>query len=83
MTPLTCKEVILDYLSDYLDAQLSAELTKGLERHLAGCPSCLAYLNTYGRTLEMVGKTMRAPMPEEMRAILREFVLRRLSGGPR
>ena len=81
MTQLTCKRVILDYLSDYVDDLLSSELAKELERHLASCPSCVAYLNTYRRTRELAGKTMRVSMPEEMRVILRDFVRARLGGG--
>jgi anti-sigma factor RsiW len=80
---VACKEVILDHLSDYLDELLSSGLVKEIEQHLAGCPSCLAYLNTYRRTRDLIGETMRVPMPEEMRVILRDFVVARLTGGPR
>ncbi len=82
MTQVTCKDLILSYLSEYLDGLLSPELTKELEWHLAGCPPCRAYLTTYRRTRELVGETMRPPMPDEMRAILRDFVATRLKGGP-
>jgi anti-sigma factor RsiW len=81
LAQLTCKDVILEYLSDYLDELLSSELTEELERHLADCPSCVVYLSTYRRTRELVGDTMRVPMPEEMRVILREFVRARLGRG--
>ncbi len=82
MTQVTCKEVILDYLSNYFDGLLSSGASTELERHLASCPSCVAYLNTYRRTRELVGETMRVSMPEEMRVILRDFVVAHLSGGP-
>jgi anti-sigma factor RsiW len=78
---VTCKEVVLNYLSDYLDELLSPGLVKELEQHLAGCPCCVAYLNTYKRTRELVGETMRVQMPEEMRVILRDFVVARLTRG--
>ena len=81
MARVNCKEVILTYLSDYLDELLSLGLVNELERHLAGCPSCVAYLNTYKRTREMVGETMQVQMPEEMRVILHDFVIARLTGG--
>ena len=81
MAQVTCKELILDYLSDYLDGLLTSGMATELERHLARCPSCVAYLNTYRRTRELVGETMRVSMPEEMRAILRNFVVTRLTGG--
>jgi len=81
LAQVTCKELILDYLSDYLDGLLTSGMATELERHLARCPSCVAYLNTYRRTRELVGETMRVSMPEEMRAILRNFVVTRLTGG--
>ena len=83
MTPMTCKEVILDYLSDYLDELLGSGAVAELERHLARCPSCAAYLRTFRRTRELVGATMRVSMPEEMRVILRDFVVARLTGSSR
>ena len=78
---LTCKEVILDFLSDYLEAILSPELIKTLERHLQDCPPCLAYLNTYKKTRDLTGKAARVEMPEEMKVRLRQFLLEHLAKG--
>ncbi len=79
MRQLTCKEVIRDYLADYLDGILSFEAVADLERHLEGCPPCVAYLNTYKKTRELTVRVARVEMPEEMRAILRRFLLERLA----
>lgn len=76
---LTCKELILDFLADYLDAALSPDEVAELERHLAVCKPCVAYLNTYRKTRELVGQVGRVEMPEEMRAILRQFLLKQLA----
>ncbi len=72
---VTCKQFILDFLADYLDAKLSPETVADLERHLAICPPCVAYMNTYKRTRELVGRTVPTEMPQEMKAILRKFLL--------
>ncbi len=81
MGRLTCKEVILHYLSDYLDAALTAEVAHDLGRHLETCKACLAYLNTYKRTRDLVGLTAPPAMPEDMKAHLREFLLEQLAKG--
>ena len=78
---LTCKEIIEGFLADYLDATLSPEIVAELEGHLANCPPCLAYLNTYKRTREVVGRTAPAEMPPEMKAILRKFLVEQLAKG--
>ena len=75
---LTCREVI-GLLADYLDFALSPERLGELERHLAGCDPCQAYLNTYRRTRSLTGQTERVAMPDEMRDRLRQFLLRVLS----
>ncbi len=74
MDPLTCREVILEYLAEYVEATLSPERVAELERHLEACPPCVAYLNTYQRTRDLTQDSMRVAMPEEMKARLRQFL---------
>ena len=81
MHRLTCKEVILDYLADYLDAHLDAEALADFERHLADCAACRAYLATYAKTLDVVGRAVRVAMPPEMKVHLRRFLLTQLTDG--
>jgi anti-sigma factor RsiW len=76
---ITCKQLIEEYLADYLDATLSPAQAAGLEQHLALCPPCVAYLNTYRKTRELVQKEAAPGMPPEMRAVLRKFILDRIS----
>jgi hypothetical protein len=76
---LTCKQVILQYVSDYLDANLSADDVLDLERHLETCVPCRAYVNTYASTHDLVRRTGQATMSREMKAHLRDFLLARLS----
>ena len=76
---LTCREAI-GLLADYLESALSEQEIRELEKHLAGCGPCQAYLNTYRRTRDLTCKAERVVMPEEMRDRLRTFLLRALSG---
>ena len=82
MTPtsLTCQAVI-ELLLEYLEESLTPEVLEAFERHLEGCPACVAYLNTYEKTREVAGEASRVPMPAEMKARLRAFLLDRLARG--
>ena len=78
---VTCKEVIMDLLYDYLDQALGSELEAELEAHMKVCAPCRAYLETYRKTRELAAAAARPPMPEEMKARLREFLLKKLAEG--
>lgn len=78
---LTCKDFILDLLIDYLDKTLSPDAAQDLDRHLRACPSCVAYLNTYNKTRELIGRAVQTEMPEEMKTRLRKFLLDTLTRG--
>lgn len=75
---LTCRQVILDHLDDYLDGSLNPEVVEDFERHLAICPPCVAYLNTYKKTRELTRRAGSDAMSEEVKARLRDFLLARL-----
>ncbi|QQR75765.1 MAG: zf-HC2 domain-containing protein [Holophagales bacterium] len=49
---LPCRE-ILEFLHAYLDDDLEAEERREFDRHLAVCPSCVAYLDTFRTTVEL------------------------------
>jgi anti-sigma factor RsiW len=74
---MTCRDVI-DVLSDYLQDALTPEVAADLERHLADCVPCRAYLATYRRTRALGAQAARLEMPDEMRTRLRDFLLARL-----
>ena len=78
---MICREVV-DLLADYLESALGQELIGELEKHLAGCEPCRAYLNTYQRTKALTAETERVAMPEEMKDRLRQFLSRALSNSP-
>lgn len=73
---MTCRE-----LTDFLDAYLEGEITPAqraeFERHLALCPPCVAYIDTYEKTCAMAREALaadedvRCDVPEDLvRAIL-------------
>ena len=75
---MTCRDVI-GVLDDYLEGTLAPEDAAVLERHLAGCVPCRAYLATYRRTRALGAQAARLEMPDEMRTRLRQFLLERLA----
>ena len=75
---MTCRDVI-GVLDDYLEGTLAPEDVAALERHLAGCVPCRAYLATYRRTRALGAQAARLEMPDEMRTRLRQFLRERLT----
>lgn len=75
---LTCQEVIT-FLREFLSRELAPDEEREFRRHLAVCPSCLAYFETYERTLTLARAVLQqevdAPPPrlgvELVQAILR------------
>ena len=74
---MTCREAI-DVLADYLDGTMPPDVAAELERHLAECAPCRAYLATYRKTRELGTAAARVEMPEEMQVRLRRFLIDRL-----
>jgi len=79
-TPLTCQDAI-GLLADFLDQILGDRLLAELERHLADCTPCRAYLKTYRKTRDLTAHAGTADMPVELRARLRDFLRDRVLRG--
>ena len=60
---MTCREV-LDFLMDYLALELPEPQVAEFERHLAACPSCVAYLKSYEQTVQL-GQSLAAAASDE------------------
>ena len=79
MEALKCKDVIVGFLADYIDRVLPPEVTREVEAHLRACAACMAYLNTYRRTRDLIGRhAAQIAMPDEMQDILRRFMLEQM-----
>lgn len=66
-----CKEVFAR-LSEYLDAELSAETCDEIERHLAGCPPCIEFLNSLRRSIRLCQQSEAADVPPPLTATERD-----------
>ena len=74
---MICRELIA-VLDEYLDGTLAPDVVTELERHLAVCDPCRAYIATYRKTRELGARVSDVPMPEEMTRRLRALLIGRL-----
>ena len=51
-TALTCRE-LTDFLADYVDGTLHPDERLLFEQHLAACPECVSYLQSYRDTIAL------------------------------
>ena len=56
---MNCREMT-DFLMAYLDEELPAEQRQSFDEHLAACPPCIAYIETYRESIEL-GKAVCSP----------------------
>ncbi|MGH9368450.1 MAG: anti-sigma factor family protein [Thermoanaerobaculia bacterium] len=59
---ITCKRLVMEVLYDYEEGAMPEPQRAELERHLAACPPCVRFLDSYRAT----GKTLRALKPREI-----------------
>jgi anti-sigma factor RsiW len=65
---LTCSQ-LTDFIDAYLEHSLSPEETAAFDAHLAQCPLCVAYLNSYKDAIAMGRRVLRdddATLPESV-----------------
>jgi len=70
---MNCSDLVVQ-LTDYLDGSASEAVSKAIERHLAGCPSCVRYKNV----VEYGPELLRALPAPELREDFRPRLKHRL-----
>ena len=70
---ITCRQLI-DFIARYRDRELTSHEHSEFERHLAVCPSCVAYLQSYEQTVRLT-KAANDPVPEEIPEPLVQAIL--------
>ena len=64
--PMTCRE-FADFMADYLSDELMPDQRSSFDRHLAVCPTCVAYLKDYEATIRLGRAAFdepEAPVPD-------------------
>ena len=49
---MNCREMV-DFLMDYVNGELPDAQRESFETHLADCPPCIAYLDSYRETVRL------------------------------
>ena len=57
---MNCRE-FTEFLHEYLFGNLPAEERAEFDRHLAECPWCVAYLDSYRKTMQLEHAAFAAP----------------------
>ena len=68
-TDLVCRDAV-ELMNDYLEGSLSRRQRRRLERHLAGCPHCQAYLEQLRSTIAVLGVPTEEPTDSATRDAL-------------
>ena len=66
---LTCIELV-ELVTDYLEGNLDADERARVERHLAGCDACTAYIDQMRVTIAVVGRVREEDLSDEAKAEL-------------
>lgn len=73
---ISCRE-LAELLIDFVSGDLQPEHRDRIERHLCGCPPCVAYLETYRIVIKLSRRLPCSPLPpqlaERLRAALEEI----------
>jgi anti-sigma factor RsiW len=65
----SCEDVV-KLLSDYIDGECSPEDKALIEAHLADCPDCVAFVNTFRKSISLAKNLMYVDIPEDLRVRL-------------
>jgi len=63
---------LLGEMSDYVDGALPADLCRRLEQHLKDCPNCRVMLDSLTKTIRVFREGSEEPVPEDLKASLRQ-----------
>ena len=67
----------VELLMDYLEGLLAPDVRAAVEQHVAGCPRCIAFVESYRQTPEILRKATAAALPADLARKLEEAVRER------
>ncbi len=74
---LRCRD-IGNLLHDYAEGLLEPSVSQQLDRHLANCPGCLAFVKTYRHTVTLSRDLRCEDIPPELQQKLGSFIKEKL-----
>ena len=76
---LTCEQ-ITDLVLDYVAMVLDKGTTVVFEEHIRKCPDCMAFLNTYRKTIQATQSLRYEDIPADMQNRVRQFLIEKIKG---
>lgn len=73
LTQKTCKQ-IADLVLNYVNDTLAAQVKRDFDQHLRICPDCVAFLNTYRKTVAVINSVKVEDLPEKVRRNILDFL---------
>ena len=73
---ISCSQMV-DYCMDYLAGSLPSAEKQNFDDHLAYCPECVKFFDTYKKTPEVSREALSLEMPERVRNEVRGFLRQR------
>lgn len=70
---ISCQQLI-EFCVDYLDGSLPVDQQDRFRRHLARCPDCVTFFETYQKTPQISREALDTQMPESVRESVRMFL---------
>jgi anti-sigma factor RsiW len=64
----------VELLMEYLEGVLPADLSAALDAHVAGCPRCAAFVESYRATPRILRDATAAALPADIEASLQAFL---------
>lgn len=72
-----CREVV-DLLSDYIDGECTSQVEGLIDAHLADCPHCIAFVNTFRKSVKMTKALDYGDIPKDLRIRLHRVLERKI-----
>ena len=73
MNEIVCASGV-ELLMDYLDGVLPPDVTAALDEHVAGCPRCAAFVESYRATPRILRDATAAALPADLEDKLKAFL---------
>jgi anti-sigma factor RsiW len=70
---MNCQELI-EFCLDYIEGALPDQDQIGFRRHLAQCPDCVTFFETYRKTPELTREALATKIPASVRESIRSFL---------
>jgi hypothetical protein len=74
---------ITDLILDYLTEELDPGTTSEFEKHMRICQDCVAFLNTYKKSVQVTRSLQYEDIPPEMIKRVRRFLTEKMKSGSR